>query len=140
MSIELAIEYRKQVRFGQRLKILECVDPTCLEHRVPLLILQPLVENALKHGISELVEGGTVEIGARCDSGNLVLWVENPVDPDLKQERHSGVGLTNVQRRLDREYGSEGVMRFRRDEASVRVEIVIPPIPVEEEDDQDERQ
>ena len=68
----------ESVRYGDRLRVAEEIDDRCLGVAVPPLLLQPLVENALKHGIAELVEGGEVRIGARCSGELLTVWVENP--------------------------------------------------------------
>ncbi len=94
----LAIE---KVRFGERLRVRRACEPAALACRVPPLLLQPLVENAIKHGIAALVEGGEVAIGARLVGADLVLTVENPVDRDAPQRSGANLGLANVRRRLD---------------------------------------
>ena len=63
----------ESVRYGDRLQVVEEIGDECLAVRVPPLILQPLVENSLKHGIAELVEGGEIQIGARCSSELLTV-------------------------------------------------------------------
>lgn len=93
----LAIE---QVRFGSRLSVERTIDPAALECRMPPLLLQPLVENAIKHGVADRVEGGTVHVRARVAAGRLVLVIENPVDEDAPARPGAGMGLENVRRRL----------------------------------------
>src|SRR5262249_19044525 len=71
---------REQVRFGERLQVEESVTGEARECRVPPLLLQPLVENAIKHGIQDRLDGGTIRVEARRDGALLRVVVENPVD------------------------------------------------------------
>jgi signal transduction histidine kinase len=119
----LAVE---KVRFGDRLSLREQVDENCLDLLVPPLLLQPLVENALKHGIAELIHGGVVDVGARCGGSRLRLWVGNPVDPASRARPGEGVGLDNVRRRLEKAFGGEARLKREADETSFRVEIALP--------------
>jgi len=93
----LAVE---QVRFGKRLTVERDVEPAALGCLVPPLLIQPLVENAVKHGVADRVEGGTVRIEARRRGESLEIAVENPRDPEAPAHRGSGLGLENVRRRL----------------------------------------
>ena len=97
----LAIE---KVRFGDRLRVeIDPGDaPAC---RVPSLILQPLVENAVTHGIAHVLEGGTVRVAARAGVAAVTITVDNPCDPDRPPGRGTGVGLANVRDRLRTLYG-----------------------------------
>lgn len=119
----LAVE---KVRYGDRLRVVERVDDSCLEHAVPPLLLQPLVENALKHGIAELVQGGEISIGAHRRGDRLVVWVENPVDPDGRPRPGAGVGLANVRRRLDKVFGEEGRLQHGATGESYRAQVTVP--------------
>ncbi len=121
----LAVE---KVRFGERLRVTERTDPECAELLLPPLLLQPLVENALKHGVAGLIEGGEVVIGARCDGDWLTVWVENPVDADQPPRKGAGVGLSNVRRRLEGAFGGEATLRHRSSGGTYRAEIVIPTL------------
>ena len=116
----------ESVRYGDRLRVVEEVDERCLGVEVPPLLLQPLVENALKHGIAELVEGGEVRIGARCSTELLTVWVENPVDAEARPKTGAGVGLANVRHRLENVYGDEARLRGGRSGEIYRAEVVIP--------------
>ena len=131
----LAVE---KVRFGERLRVTEEIDAECLGCLLPTLLLQPLVENALKHGIAGLVDGGEVVIGARCDWAQLVLWVENPVDTEARPGAGAGVGLPNVRRRLEGVFGGEATLRHARSGETFRTEIVIPTVQSGEVGAQDE--
>ncbi|HEV2691241.1 MAG TPA: histidine kinase [Bryobacteraceae bacterium] len=90
----------EQVRFGARLRIELDTDANCENCVVPPLFLQPLVENAVKHGVAGLVAGGTVRLEAHCSDGLLRVKVENEFDPDAPAARRHGLGLQNVRNRL----------------------------------------
>lgn len=82
--------------------------------RVPNLLLQPLVENAIQHGIASRPEGGTVEIRSRRDNGRLIIAVrDSGPAPALKPDRplKEGIGLSNIRQHLDCLYGSNCEMR-----------------------------
>jgi two-component system sensor histidine kinase AlgZ len=93
----LAIE---QVRFGPRLTVERAAEPAALPCLVPPLLIQPLIENAVKHGVADRVEGGTIRIEARRRGTALEIAVENPRDPEAPPRRGSGLGLENVRQRL----------------------------------------
>jgi signal transduction histidine kinase len=99
----------EQVRFGSRLAVRMNVDPDALGARVPYLVLQPLVENALRHGLSPLGRAGCVAIRARPSGQMLQLQVEDSGPGLVKRPggRSRGIGLSNTRARLDRLYGSE---------------------------------
>jgi signal transduction histidine kinase len=119
----LAIE---RVRFGPRLQVTERIaDPArgCL---LPPLLLQPLVENAVTHGIAQLVAGGEIRVEARREGGLLHLAVENDCDPDRRRRPGTGLGLANVRRRLEETWGREAWLRAREEAGRYRVEITLP--------------
>ncbi len=97
----------EQVRFGDRLQVRQSVAPGCAECTVPSLILQPLVENAVKHGIAGLVDGGEIHLDADCRDGMLRITVDNDFDPDSTSPGRNGVGLTNVRERLKTIYQNQ---------------------------------
>ena len=101
-EIELARTYLEveQVRFGARLRVQQSVAPGCAECTVPSLILQPLVENAVKHGIAGLVDGGEIRLAADCRDGMLRIMVDNDFDPEAPANGRNGLGLVNVRGRL----------------------------------------
>jgi hypothetical protein len=93
----LAIE---QVRFGERLASDVRVEPGAEMAPVPPLLLQPLVENAVKHGVASRLDGGCIRIEAHRESERLVVQIENPCDAEAVPRRGASVGLENVRRRL----------------------------------------
>jgi LytS/YehU family sensor histidine kinase len=101
----------EQLRFGDRLTVQQDVDPATLGGLVPSLILQPLVENAIKHGVAERRGPATILIQAARDDGRLVIHVRDNGGgiPSTPQE---GIGLTNTRQRLQRLYGDEHVFEL----------------------------
>ncbi|MGZ8290189.1 MAG: sensor histidine kinase [Telluria sp.] len=119
----LAIE---KVRFGSRLRV-ECdIDDEARPCLLPPMILQPLVENAVKHGIGNLTGGGVVSVVARRDASLLRISVENDVDEDMPTAPGTGIGLANVQQRLATAYGHEGRINQVRRDNKFRVELTLP--------------
>jgi hypothetical protein len=119
----LAIE---QVRFGDRLAVERDVAADALACLLPPMILQPLVENAVKHGIGSLTEGGAVQIVAARAGSQLRLRVENDVDADCPAAPGSGIGLANVRQRLAAAYGEQAAIHWTRRGHLFRVELTLP--------------
>lgn len=91
----------QQIRFSDRLQVRMHISPEALDARVPSLVLQPLAENAVRHGLSPRNEGGLLEIGAARDGEDLVLSVRDTgVGLAPESERRGGMGLQNVRARL----------------------------------------
>jgi two-component system LytT family sensor kinase len=99
-------------RFGRdKLQIRKEIDPAALEMVVPSMILQPLVENALRHGIAPKIEGGTLTLRAQREKGRLrVEVIDNGVgmsEPRQSEVSGSGIGISNVRERLKVVYGED---------------------------------
>ncbi|HEY6548434.1 MAG TPA: histidine kinase [Vicinamibacteria bacterium] len=122
----LAVE---KVRFGERLLVEEQIEAAAEACRVPSLLLQPLAENAVTHGIAALLEGGTVRVRAELRSGELVVALENPRDEAARSRPGTGLGLDSVRRRLDAVYGREATVAVTREPSSFRVELRLPLSP-----------
>jgi LytS/YehU family sensor histidine kinase len=103
----LALE---RLRFGDRLRIVENVDPDTLELAVPPLLLQPLVENAVRHGLTPRRDGGTIRVSARAEDGVLAVEVaDDGVGAEPGAWRRSrGLGLTSVRRQLEARFPGQG--------------------------------
>jgi hypothetical protein len=127
-ELELARNYLEveRVRFGARLQVDIQVDDACTECRVPALLLQPLVENAIKHGIATLVDGGVIRLESRFNAGALEVSVENAFDPEAPAPRRSGLGLRNVRDRLQTRFGAAAVVRTRSENNIFRAEMRFP--------------
>jgi len=99
----------EQVRFGERLRVEADIESVCEDCAVPALLLQPLVENAVKHGIAGLVGGGAIRLAAGRQGADVSITVENAFDPESLAPRSLGLGLAHVRRRLQVRYG-DGAM------------------------------
>ncbi|MGF6274656.1 two-component system sensor histidine kinase AlgZ [Massilia sp. UYP11] len=119
----LAIE---RVRFGPRLGFERQVSADAGACLLPPMILQPLVENAVKHGVGQLLEGGVVRVRAERAGSRLRLRVENDVDPDAGTRAGGGIGLANVRERLLAAYGVEASVHAARVDNRFRVDLVLP--------------
>jgi two-component system sensor histidine kinase AlgZ len=119
----LAVE---KVRFGARIQMEENIDKDALDVVVPPLLLQPLVENAVVHGISNLVEGGSIKLEIHSRNGTLSIAVENSFDPDSPPRRRGGVGLANVRQRLATRHGNLASFDVKTEGDRYRVAITMP--------------
>ncbi len=126
----LALE---QMRFGDRVQVRRELEPGTLEAMVPNLLLQPLVENAIQHGLEPLADGGTVTLrSARATDGRLCLEVRDDgcgLPPGVSAE--GGVGTANVRLRLRQLYGAAGTIDFRAPPDGSRGLWVIVHLPWE---------
>lgn len=121
----------EKARFGEKLEIEIKTDPRAGAVKVPSMLLQPLVENAVKHGILPKMEGGKIVISANCDNGLLRIEVaDNGVGFDSSSARRlyrEGIGLKNVRDRLRAIYGGDGCFEIHsRPGAGTKVVITIP--------------
>jgi len=119
----------ERTRFGDRLTLEVAVDPATLEARVPHLLLQPLVENAIKHGIAPRRGAGRVDVVTRKEGNRVRVWVRDD-GLGLREGHHrrgAGVGLPNLRARLRCLYGSDQDLRIgTREGGGVEVEISLP--------------
>jgi sensor histidine kinase YesM len=104
----------------------ENVDEEALTCIIPPLLLQPLVENAIVHGVAHLPEGGYIKLHAHSNPGQLLIQVENNFDPDYRSKRRSGIGLANVRERIETRYGKSGSFSAKPDGDKFRVSITLP--------------
>jgi len=116
----------EQVRFGARLQVEMNVDDACSDCLVPPLVLQPLIENAVKHGIATLVDGGTIKVDGTVRNGLLEISVENGFDPDSPSPRRHGIGLRNVRSRLETRFGEAASLTAHAENNRFRAEMVVP--------------
>jgi two-component system, LytTR family, sensor histidine kinase AlgZ len=121
----------EQVRFGARLRTEFHADPNCDGCVVPPLFLQPLVENAVKHGIAGLVDGGAIRLEAACGDGRLLVKVQNEFDPDAPPSDRRGLGLGNVRGRLRALYEQDARLDARAAGDQFIVEVELPCAPQE---------
>ena len=130
----------EQMRFGERLQVRQEIDPDALDARVPNMLIQPLVENAIQYGIAQLRTGGTLGLAADCGDGKVRIRIVND-GPALAEDPHpaggsadephpsggSGIGLGNSRARLWRLYGDAYRLRIvRRLEGGAEVFLEVP--------------
>ena len=117
------------IRFQDRLKVEYDIEPKCLRALVPSLMLQPLVENAMKHGISKDPAAHLLRISAARDGSRLILTVYNDGPPLPKDDAalSNGIGVQNTIARLHMLYGDEARLRLRdQPPHGVRAEVILP--------------
>jgi sensor histidine kinase YesM len=119
----------QQVRFGDRLKFERDIDATCLNTKVPPMILQPLVENSVKYGIGPKQEGGTIFLTVRR-SGSIIFFEVKDDGLGSKAKKvmdgsSSGIGMANTDLRLKSYFGPESRLRVRASEKGYSVNFYI---------------
>ena len=115
----------ERVRYGERLKV-EIDGERAGDCLVPSLLLQPVVENAVTHGVAHMLEGGTVRIIAGCTPSRLSITIESPCDPERPSRKGAGVGLSNVRSRLRALHGTAATVEAREKNARWLVTISMP--------------
>jgi len=118
----LAVE---ALRLGERLRIEVVMDESAKQCEVPSLLLQPLVENAVTHGIAPVDEPLPLRVRARCHDGRLTIELENGLDP-APRRRPGGLGLANVRARLFGQYGGDATLRVEREAERFVVLLNLP--------------
>ncbi|MDB4892636.1 MAG: histidine kinase internal region [Gemmatimonadetes bacterium] len=116
----------EHVRFGERLRVTYDIDEEAYREFVPLLLLQPLVENATRHGIGRLETGGTIAISARVVGERLEVAVENSAPVKSNAVAEAGIGLANVRERLAVLYGDRHELTISNADGVFRVDIKVP--------------
>ncbi len=119
----LAVE---RVRFGQKLQIKQTVEEGCANCDVPPLLVQPLVENAIKHGIATLENGGEITLSSVRQQNQLLVTIENPFDPDAPPAQKTGFGLLGVRNRIRARYGIRGWLEIEVQPSRYRVVLSLP--------------
>jgi len=122
----------EQVRFGSRLRISQDFDPVCAAVEVPPLLVQPLVENAIKHGIATLTEGGEIAIVSKRLRDRMSIMIENPFDPEAPAIRRNGFGLASVRKRLQARYGQAARLDVHVEQNRYRAVLSVPCESAEE--------
>ncbi len=119
----------QQVRFGDRLKFEKAIDPSCLSIMIPPMILQPLVENAVKYGIAPKEDGGTISVIVKRSGSIIYFEVKDNGLGTLAQKvmdgSSSGVGMANTDLRLKSYYGPQSHLRVRASERGYSVSFFI---------------
>ncbi len=121
------------VRFGDKLKIIKQIEDSALDALVPSMMLQPILENSIKHGLSAKVEGGAISLRAACADGWLTVTIEDdgvgiPAE-SMSNIYNRGIGVSNVRERLNVLFGPQYRMTIHSEAGQgTRVEIQIPEL------------
>jgi sensor histidine kinase YesM len=116
----------EKIRFGKRLLVKQKVDDVCLNLKLPGLILQPLLENAVKFGVYESIDQSVIEITCSCNSSALSIIIRNQWDPEFQINKGEGVGLKNIRSRLRILYNRDDLFIIKKDQHTFEVNIVFP--------------
>jgi len=124
--LELYLEIEK-VRFGHRLLTEIICEEECSKMKLPALMLQPIVENAIKFGLYDTTDAVTIRIHASCENNQLMISVENPFDSETSRSNAgTGFGLSSVQRRLYLLFGRNDLLQTSSSENFFTTKVQIP--------------
>ncbi|MGH8496059.1 MAG: sensor histidine kinase [Gammaproteobacteria bacterium] len=131
-ELEVARIYQRieQLRLGERLQVEWDVASLPMRARVPSLIVQPLIENAIYHGIEPLPEGGTVIVAGGLRDGRIRISVSNPIPGDAAPSEREGnrLALANIRERLQLSYGARASLHADRVDGEYRVTLEFPHV------------
>lgn len=138
LEITRAYVRTEYLRLGSRLKVLWDIDPAALQYQVPALILQPLVENAVYHGIELLPKGGVISVRIHIRGKGLQILVDNPVPDIQSHSQGTRQALDNIRQRLHIMYGEKCELRSGIEDGQYRAMIRMPLSGQEEDQTQDD--
>ncbi|HNY01927.1 MAG TPA: histidine kinase [Bacteroidales bacterium] len=101
----------EKVRFGDKLMFSFDLQGSCTQHQVPVMLLQPLFENAIKHGVYESTEQVSIEMDCEYRDGYLEIRIVNDFDPTARPRKGTGIGLNNIRERLGLLYKNDKLLR-----------------------------
>lgn len=118
----------EKIRFGKRLNVIYKLDERCFDKKLPSLILQPLIENAVKYGVYESIEQTDVEISSHCTDENLFISIRNHYDPEFQHKKGAGIGIQNIRSRLKIIYGRDNLLTIAKTNKIFEAKIEFPQI------------
>lgn len=116
----------EKTRFGKRLKYVSNIPETCLDQQIPNMILQPLLENAIKHGVHNSTEEVLIELKCIPHADYLQLHITNDFDPEAARPKGEGIGLKNIRNRLQLLYRRSDLLEIRLGKIEFEVILRIP--------------
>ncbi|MEI6455265.1 MAG: histidine kinase [bacterium] len=131
LNIQRYLEIEK-VRFGEKLQFEFKIEGTCTEHKIPLMLLQPLFENAIKHGVYESTEQVKIEMDCYYKSGYLEIVIMNDFDPNAHPRKGTGLGLKNIRERLRLLYKTDTLLKTSVEGTKFFVFLSLPNIEIKE--------
>ena len=124
-NLRLYLDIEK-VRFGDKLTMEEDIDSNCLDFKIPVMLLQPLYENAVKHGVYESTESVRIKTQAKIIDGYFEIIISNNYETVPSLKRGTGTGLLNVSRRLELFYGNKASIKTTKENGIYSVTLYIP--------------
>lgn len=124
-NLRLYLDIEK-VRFGEKLTMEEDIDSNCLDFKIPVMLLQPLYENAVKHGVYESTESVRIMTRLRIIDGYFEISISNNYESTPSLKRGTGTGLLNVTRRLELFYGNKASIKTLKENGLYTVTLFIP--------------
>jgi sensor histidine kinase YesM len=116
----------EKIRFEEKFNFIKVVDKECSEVEVPSMILQPLFENAIKHGVYESIEQVSIILTCKQENEYMKITVENNFDPEAISKKGEGIGIKNIQNRLKLIYNQDNLLTVEKKEDIFRAHIYIP--------------
>ncbi|MFA7229594.1 MAG: histidine kinase, partial [Melioribacteraceae bacterium] len=116
----------EKVRFAEKFEFIDEIKDECKELEVPSMILQPIFENAIKHGVYESLDKVTIRLSCGMEKEYFKITVENNFDPDSIPRKGEGIGLKNIRNRLKLIYNQENLLTIQKENNIFRVNIYIP--------------
>lgn len=118
----------EKIRFGKRLTVKREINDACRKLKLPGLILQPLLENAVKYGVHESTEESIIEMICHCNSEVLSIVIRNTWDPDFQFNKGEGIGLKNIRSRMRILYNRDDLFFITKDSKTYEVKIIFPQL------------
>jgi sensor histidine kinase YesM len=119
------------VRFGEKLKFDFNIDPQCLKAKIPVMLMQPLYENAVKHGVYESSMPINIQTNAHLSGNLLLIQISNNFEnPISVKKKGAGIGLRNIRERLQLIFASDSLMNVVSDNGIFTVKLAIPQVNV----------
>jgi sensor histidine kinase YesM len=124
-NLRLYLDIEK-VRFGERLVTEEHIEEACLDVKIPVMLLQPLYENAVKHGVYESTDAVKILTEARITDSHLEITITNNYDSTEHSAKGTGTGIANVKRRMELTYGNKSSLKNSKENGLYKVSLIIP--------------
>jgi two-component system, LytTR family, sensor kinase len=116
----------EKIRFGHRLNFSTNIPNECNDFKIPNMILQPLIENAIKHGVYDSTEEVLVELKCTQDDDHVIIEIRNEYDPDTKKKKGEGIGLKNIKKRLQIIYKRQDLFEVSAEKLMFRATLKLP--------------
>jgi len=116
----------EKIRFGKRLSIRQNIQDSCMKHRLPSLILQPLIENAVKYGVYESTDTSWIDLAASCHGSDLTVVIRNDYDREFQYKKGEGIGLENIRSRMRILYLRDDLVLTKKNQDVFEVKVIFP--------------